>query len=95
MKIDWTQVEELVGLPDYAVVFSTWPWPDGGWMAGLCLTDKEWAKKQKLPGAICRLKEVFDPKWSVTDGFENGINVHAGDVKEAIEKLYDLVKTAA
>lgn len=84
----WQKVERMVGNPDYAVVFSVWPWPDGGWMAGVALLDKEWAEEQGLPETILELEEDNDPSWNVCDGFQNGINVHATSPQKAIEALH-------
>src|SRR3989344_3366493 len=84
----WALVEKMVGNPDFAVCFSIWPWPDGGWMAGVVLLDREYAMKQKLPHAICALEEELDPAWNVTDGFRKGINIHAPHPEEAIQALY-------
>lgn len=94
MKVDWAKVEEMVGLPDYAVVFSLWPWPDGGWMAGLCLIDREYAQEQNLPLRICNLEDVGigGVEWDVIDGFKKGINVHAPSPQEAIDELYSAVR---
>jgi|GEM_PF-6846248 len=88
----WGVVEKMVGLPDYAVCFSVWSWPDGGWMAGVALMDREYAEKQNLPRAICALEEDFDPAWNACDGFKNGINVHAPYPEEAVGALYKRVK---
>lgn len=34
---NWRKVEEMIGLPDYSVLFCLSPWPDGGWMVGIAL----------------------------------------------------------
>ena len=94
MIVDWTKVEKIIGAPDYAVVFSVWPWPDGGWMAGICLINKGYAEEQGLPRRICRLNELQlnNVKWGVVDGFQDGINVHAPTPNEVIDELYSAVR---
>jgi len=90
---DWTLVDLIVGLPDYAVAFAVWPWPDGGWMAGVALTDKEWADEQGLLPDIRALTEQNDPPFSIFDGFEGGVNVHAPTAAEAVLKLWKELTT--
>lgn len=82
---DWELVEKLVGLPDYAVGFALWPWPDGGWYAGITLTDRKWAEEQGL--AAASLNDDYPAVWNLTDGFVNGVNEHAGTAAEAVENL--------
>ena len=88
----WALVEKMVGNPDFAVCFSVWPWPDGGWMAGVALINRYYAEEQKLPRSICTLQEQLDPAWNAFDGFQKGINVHAPYPEEAIQALYDQIK---
>ena len=47
---DWRKVEQMVGFPDYGVAFCVSPWPDGGWMAGAQITDREWITEQAGSG---------------------------------------------
>ena len=90
---DWTKVMAMVGAPDYAVMFSVWPWPDGGWMAGVCLMDREWAEEQELPAAILALTETpLRAEWNPFDGFAHGINTHfGGSARDAVEALWKKV----
>lgn len=74
------------GNPDFAVCAMYWPWPDGGWMAGCVLLDKEWAVEQGLQAQY--LEEDFKGKWNPFDGFEHGLNVHASNEKDAVQKLW-------
>lgn len=85
-------IEEIVGVPDYAVIFSLWPWPDGGWMAGCVLINKVWAKEQGL--LIAKLDEWSSEahRWNSTDGFEYGINSHSYSWPTAIYELYQKLK---
>jgi len=76
-----------------------WPWPDGGWMAGIALIDHDWALEQGMSPAILNLLEEVGrngPDWSVYDGFANGINAHSADgpgaVKELLFKIAEIEK---
>lgn len=87
----WEKVKKLVGLPDYAVAFALWPWPDGGWMAGIALTDLDYATEQGMAPRVLALAEHHDPTFSIFDGFTGGINEHGSNAEEAIEKLWEAV----
>jgi len=85
------RLEALAGLPDYAVVVMVWPWPDGGWMAGIVLTDHEYAADQGMPAAVLDLPEFEDLntiRWDVISGFSWGINVHGSSLAAAVEALW-------
>ena len=43
---DMAKIRQLVGRPDYGVAFCLAPWPDGGWQAGVQLTDREWVEER-------------------------------------------------
>jgi hypothetical protein len=87
----YKKINSIIGAPDYAVMFCLWPWPDGGWMAGVVLVDKEYALDQELLTA--HLEEGdWDIKWDVMDGFSYpGVNAHgASSTPElAIDNLID------
>ena len=78
----WQIVKKCVGLPEYAVLFAVWPYPEGGWMAGFTLYDKEWAEEQDLP--MKNMVEDIVPHWSIEIGFLNGANAHGVDAPHAI-----------
>lgn len=81
-------LERLAGNPDYAVCVMTWPWPDGGWMAGITLLSRSWAERQGMSKAILDLSEDdHSPAWTVYSGFPNGINVHSTDAPGAMKEL--------
>jgi hypothetical protein len=80
-------LEELAGAPDFAVCVMVWPWPDGGWNAGLALCDRAWAEEQGMSAAVLALTEESSPTWDVFNGFANGINVHGHAPEEAIAAL--------
>jgi hypothetical protein len=82
----WNLVQEMVGNPDYAVQFAVWPWPDGGWMAGIALVDSTWALRQKLTAIV--LEESYDPAFDMHSGFSPGMNVLAPTPEEAVRRLY-------
>lgn len=89
---DWALVERMIGGPDYAVAFAVWPWPDGGWMAGVALMDRDYAEEQELPAKICALAEKdVAVEFNIFDGFEDGINVHDYDAGRAVAKLWEQV----
>jgi hypothetical protein len=90
----WDRVEKMVGNPDYAVVFSVWPWPDGGWMAGVALHDREWAEEQGLSPEILRLIEERKPAWDLYGGFLAGLNARGVSAEQAIEELLAIVEAA-
>lgn len=75
----------IVGAPDYAVVAMYWNWPDGGYMAGCALIDKEFAEEQ---GLLAQYLPESHGYWNIFDGFEDGINVHASTEKEAVQLLW-------
>jgi len=81
----------MVGLPDYAVVVAVWPWPDGGWMAGAALLDRDGASGQGLASGLLALPEESNPPFNIYDGFPNGINRHAPTAGEAIQSLWTAV----
>jgi hypothetical protein len=83
----WSTLERLAGNPDYAVCVMTWPWPDGGWMAGIALHDQGWAERQGMPQIILDLLEERIPVWNMYDGFANGINAHSTDGPGAVKEL--------
>lgn len=83
----WGDVEVFVGMPDYAVAFALWPWPDGGWYAGVTVIDKGYAVRQDLPAAC--LPEDFEAKWDVSSGFANGMNAHGINAAEAFQNLQE------
>lgn len=89
----WEKVYAMVGNPDYGVCFSVWPWPDSGWMAGVVVTDLDWATEQNLPKKLLATGEHHDVTWDIFDGFVGGINVHfaSDNPEDAINKLYDTV----
>lgn len=80
-------LDRLAGNPDYAVCVMTWPWPDGGWMAGIALISRSWAEEQGMPKIILDLFEEHNPVWTVYSGFHNGINVHSTDAPGAVKEL--------
>jgi hypothetical protein len=83
----WLTLERLAGNPDYAVCVMTWPWPDGGWMAGIALHDEGWAREQGMPQPVLNLVEERVPTWNLYVGFANGINVHSADGPGAVKEL--------
>jgi hypothetical protein len=80
-------IKLLAGSPDYAVCVMTWPWPDGGWYAGIVVTDELNAKKQSLP--VWGLREIKGrtPKWDIFDGFKDGVNEHGVTPSKALDTL--------
>lgn len=91
----WKVVGELVGAPDYAVAFNVSPWPDGGWLAGFCITDIEYAREQGLPIAQSSDRELYDRnmvsrggeslQWDLFNGWGGiGAQAHGIDAKQAI-----------
>jgi hypothetical protein len=77
----------LIGAPDYAVIAMYWPWPDGGYMAGCVLIDKEFAEEQGLVAQ--HLEEDIYAKWDCIDGFKHGVNAHASNETDAVNKLWE------
>jgi len=85
----------LAGNPDYGVCVMVWPWPDGGWYAGIAVTDELCAKKQSLPVWGMESTEGMSPEWDVCDGFEDGVNEHGITIIDALNKLMTtLLKTS-
>lgn len=89
----WEMLDKLAGNPDYAVCVMAWPWPDGGWMAGIALHNFDWAERQKMSPAVLALPEERHPAWSMYDGFFNGINAHSTDGPGAVKELDFQIKT--
>lgn len=95
------QMHELVGAPDYAIAFYLGPWPDGGWMASLCLTSREWAQTQVdegdhglLPGVLALTETNGWPHASVFNGFgtpPHAFTEHGSSPEEAVAKLHAVV----
>jgi len=91
----WDMLNKLAGNPDYAVCVMAWPWPDGGWMAGIALTDRGWAERQGMSPAILRLEEsvgYHGLEWNCFDGFACGINTHSTDGPGAVKELLHKIK---
>src|SRR5882672_8592637 len=85
-------VDALVGLPDYAVIFCCSPWPDGGWMAGFEMDDKDWAMEQGLESRFLPQTTHKNDGWSIFDGFKNGVVAHGSHLAEAIENAVAKVR---
>jgi hypothetical protein len=85
----WREVEQLVGDPDYDAIVNVWSWPDGGWMAGIIVIDKEGCRQQNLLAAV--LDEAEGPLklfWNMFDGFASpGLNAHGMTAEEAVQNL--------
>jgi hypothetical protein len=93
---DMRQVEQLTGRPDYGVAFCVGPWPDGGWIAGVALTDREWIEEQVgdgdiLPGLLNLPDGDPFPDFDIIDGFKEGVNAHGSTMAEAIDLLFTKV----
>ena len=101
---DWVKVERMVGLPDYGVAFCVSPWPDGGWLAGVQITDREWVERQANKGQIDlamlsipgSLKHGYNPRpaWDIYNGFSAGLNALGKNAAEAVENLWTKIHFA-
>ena len=76
------------------------PWPDGGWLAGVQITGREWVREQieregyddELDSAILSVPGDDDfPDWDIFDGFVGGLNAHGDDAADAIDRLWAMV----
>lgn len=87
----------MVGLPNYGVAFCLAPWPDGGWMAGVLITDRDWVTEQVECGEIEReMLSVPDEgaagaSWDITDGFKDGLVAYGDDAADAVDCLWAMV----
>jgi hypothetical protein len=93
---DMVKVKMLVGRPNYGVAFCVAPWPDGGWIAGVTLTDREWVKEQVewgvlLPGLLQLSDDDHFPDWDIIDGFKNGLTVHGATMSEVVDLLFSSI----
>ena len=86
---NWSKVEKMVGMPDFAVGFTLSPWPDGGWMASITLTNKWYAEDQGL--LATKLQEDRQGNWNMVDGFRDGLTARGSNADKAIENLYKLL----
>ena len=89
----------MVGLPDYGVAFCVAPWPDGGWIAGVQVTSRDWVQEQiddtesygqSLDPAMLNVPNTDDefPQWDIIDGFKDGITAYGDDAADAIDHLW-------
>jgi len=91
---DWALVEKMVGLPDYGVAFCVSPWPDGGWIAGVVVIDRDWVTEQIIEksGIDPLMLNVPDGTWPTTwdifDGFKDGVIAAGDDAADAIDVLW-------
>lgn len=100
--MDW-MLRTLVGAPDYGIALYLGPWPDGGWYASLCLTDREYVEEQAVTAlgdearvlrGILTLDENYDASLDISNGFgepPRGITVHGQTPTEAVSALFGAV----
>jgi hypothetical protein len=84
-------LEKLQGMPDFGVCAMAWAWPDGGYMAGLVVTDRNCAQVQSLLGSDY-LEQDRNAVWDISDGFKFGANAHDLTTKAAVMALIRKLK---
>jgi predicted RNase H-like HicB family nuclease len=101
-------LSRLAGDPDYGAIVTLSPWPDGGWMASVCVIDRDYLVEQRadvdqeserlFDGLMTLAESENFPAYDMIDGFgglPTAFTAHGEGPEEAVRELYRKVVDAS